>query len=301
MHNMRTPLLATVLGLMLPACLVGSGDITGGGDDVSATCGNGTVDTGEACDDGNTTSGDGCSATCQTENVSTPRVTATVDKPTLTTELKTSNRIAVTVAGSGGFSGAVTLAASVVDANNVALAGWTVALDSSTLDLPANGTATANATLTIPSQAMALAGTVKVDVTSSLGAQSVTSAVTALNQVTFAIHVDTTSGLCVFPTNMGHTANPDAITIGTKVRWFNDAAVGAPNFEIHMGGSPTPVSTFGFSHQGQSPGGLADPTTEPGTAYEQTATAASGAEQITWYCHLPDSGSGTPGELLTVQ
>ncbi|MDB4958584.1 MAG: Myxococcus cysteine-rich repeat-containing protein [Myxococcales bacterium] len=33
----------------------------------SATCGNGTVDTGETCDDGNTVDGDGCSATCQTE------------------------------------------------------------------------------------------------------------------------------------------------------------------------------------------------------------------------------------------
>jgi cysteine-rich repeat protein len=29
-----------------------------------ATCGNGTLDPGEACDDGNTKSGDGCSATC---------------------------------------------------------------------------------------------------------------------------------------------------------------------------------------------------------------------------------------------
>src|SRR5690242_18073018 len=32
-----------------------------------ATCGNGQIDPGEQCDDGNTTSGDGCSATCQTE------------------------------------------------------------------------------------------------------------------------------------------------------------------------------------------------------------------------------------------
>ncbi|HEY5947932.1 MAG TPA: myxococcus cysteine-rich repeat containing protein, partial [Kofleriaceae bacterium] len=30
-------------------------------------CGDGTVDEGEQCDDGNTTSGDGCSATCETE------------------------------------------------------------------------------------------------------------------------------------------------------------------------------------------------------------------------------------------
>jgi cysteine-rich repeat protein len=32
-------------------------------------CGDGTVDAGEECDDGNTTSGDGCSATCTTEHI----------------------------------------------------------------------------------------------------------------------------------------------------------------------------------------------------------------------------------------
>ncbi len=32
-----------------------------------ANCGNGAIDTGETCDDGNATDGDGCSATCQTE------------------------------------------------------------------------------------------------------------------------------------------------------------------------------------------------------------------------------------------
>lgn len=33
----------------------------------TASCGNGTVDADEACDDGNTTDGDGCSSTCETE------------------------------------------------------------------------------------------------------------------------------------------------------------------------------------------------------------------------------------------
>jgi cysteine-rich repeat protein len=33
----------------------------------AAACGNGVLEAGEQCDDGNTTSGDGCSATCQTE------------------------------------------------------------------------------------------------------------------------------------------------------------------------------------------------------------------------------------------
>jgi cysteine-rich repeat protein len=34
-----------------------------------AMCGNGTVDAGEGCDDGNTTNGDGCSAVCQVEPI----------------------------------------------------------------------------------------------------------------------------------------------------------------------------------------------------------------------------------------
>lgn len=35
----------------------------------AAICGNGTVESGEQCDDGNTTPGDGCDASCQTETV----------------------------------------------------------------------------------------------------------------------------------------------------------------------------------------------------------------------------------------
>lgn len=37
------------------------------GGDCGPVCGNGTVETDEQCDDGNTNSGDGCSSTCQTE------------------------------------------------------------------------------------------------------------------------------------------------------------------------------------------------------------------------------------------
>jgi len=42
----------------------GGGGAGGGG---SPVCGNGTVEAGEACDDGNTIDGDGCSASCQVE------------------------------------------------------------------------------------------------------------------------------------------------------------------------------------------------------------------------------------------
>jgi len=41
--------------------------MTCGGGVITPTCGNGAVEAGEQCDDGNTVSGDGCSATCQTE------------------------------------------------------------------------------------------------------------------------------------------------------------------------------------------------------------------------------------------
>lgn len=64
----------------------GSGDPTsigtctencGPGPVAEPKCGNGSVEAGEQCDDGNTTGGDGCSATCQIEVKPPPR-TATV-------------------------------------------------------------------------------------------------------------------------------------------------------------------------------------------------------------------------------
>lgn len=39
---------------------------------VGPICGNGVIETGETCDDGNTVSGDGCSSTCQTEEEPSP-------------------------------------------------------------------------------------------------------------------------------------------------------------------------------------------------------------------------------------
>src|SRR6185312_13958997 len=37
-------------------------------DNFNGVCGDGTVNTGEQCDDGNTSNGDGCSSTCQKES-----------------------------------------------------------------------------------------------------------------------------------------------------------------------------------------------------------------------------------------
>ena len=60
----RLPWLA-LTGLCLAAC----SDDPGPAPDPAA-CGDGAVDTGEQCDDGNITSGDGCSASCRLETAS---------------------------------------------------------------------------------------------------------------------------------------------------------------------------------------------------------------------------------------
>jgi cysteine-rich repeat protein len=56
----RLPFLASLITILGLAGCGGSNPI----------CGDGTVDTGEQCDDGNTVAGDGCSATCTTESTS---------------------------------------------------------------------------------------------------------------------------------------------------------------------------------------------------------------------------------------
>jgi cysteine-rich repeat protein len=267
---------------------VGDDDTTGGG----ATCGNGAVEAGENCDDGNVSGGDGCSASCQMEAGTQPRLDATVDKPTIATELKTSHQITLTLTGVGGFGETVNVAGSVVDATDTSLPGWAVTLASPTVSVPTNGMATLVATLTVPSKNVGLTGKVKLDITSSLGAKTVTSDVTATNQVTFTLHVDANTGQCVYPADGGTTAAKVAVSNGTKIRWFND---GNADLEIHVNGSPVASVT----HQGQSPNGLTDPKTEPNTAYEQTPNASTGT--VTWYCHAPgiDLGMNDPSIALT--
>lgn len=62
-------LLAIVAAVMaLPACIIESSD--------DPFCGDGFLDSGEACDDGGNASGDGCSAVCTIESVDTALITA---------------------------------------------------------------------------------------------------------------------------------------------------------------------------------------------------------------------------------
>jgi cysteine-rich repeat protein len=99
---MRTPLVL-LFGSLIVGCTVGDPGTGGDDDDTGGpSCGDGVKDSNEACDDGNKTSGDGCSASCQVE--AQPKLTVAVDKPTLSTQLFTTNMVTVTLQSSGGFA-----------------------------------------------------------------------------------------------------------------------------------------------------------------------------------------------------
>lgn len=297
MRNMRTRLLAGLFAVLLPACTDGITDIGGDDEDMTggtATCGNAMVESGEGCDDGNTTAGDGCSATCESET-STPRLNVSADKTTISTELKSSHPITLTLNGVGGFGETVNIAASAVDANNQPLAGWTVTLATTSIAVPMNGTSTVVATLKVPSTNSGLAGRVKVDVMSSVGTQSVTTDVTVANQITWNVKIDTVNGGCIYPSaaDGGNQATAIPVTVGTKLRFLNN---GTANLVVHTSGGN------GITHQGLAPNGLADPTTEPNTAYElPLAGPANGS--VNWYCHDPsdDPGQANRPTFVAVQ
>jgi cysteine-rich repeat protein len=286
MRNMRTPLLAGLLALLIPACTDGISDIGGGGDDTGgagATCGNGAVESGEACDDGNVVAGDGCSDTCASET-STPRLNMSADKTTISTELRTMHPITLTLNGVGGFGETVNLTASVVDATDTPLAGWMVTLASPSVEVPTNGMTTVVATLKVPSVYAVDAGKVKIVATSSLGTQTVTTDVAVANQITWNVKVDAANGGCIYPAAIdgGNQASPILVKIGTKIRFFND---GATDLVVHTN------SANGVTHQDQLPNGKADPVTEVNTAYELPLQGPVNGV-VDWYCHSPSDDPG---------
>ena len=241
---------------------------TGGGDDDGDTggpnCGNNKVDSGEACDDGNKTSGDGCSASCQMEPGATPTLTASVDKPTFNTQLLTNNMVTLTLQGAGGFAGHVTLAPSALDAQGNQLAGWTVTLDKTAVDIAEDGTATVVATVAIPSDTGATSGKIRVDVTSPAGTSRVEATATVAKIISFPVTLNGAN--CVYPTNAQTTLK---VRTGTELRFENKDATQNMIFHISAG-------VAGLTHQ-------PDSGTAPNTFYSQTVTGTSGTTD--WYCH----------------
>ena len=238
---MRSTIATIFLGLSLVAgCEVGStGGGGGGGDDT----GGGGVD----------------AAVSQT-----PKLDVMVDKSAISTELGSTSMITVSLTASGGFSGAVALSATVVDATDVPLSGWTVVFNSPSVNLAANGTGSAVATLTIPTLNAGLAGSVKLKAMSSLGAQNFVSTVTVLNQVTMSV-TQNAAQQCVYP-----TTGTMMVKAGTKVRFMNKFTQDAITIHSNGGGQ-------GVAHE-------PDPGHAINTVYERTF---AGTGTFDWYCHAP--------------
>jgi len=224
----------------------------------------------------------------------TPTLNVALDKDTIPTELGTSNVATLTLTGSGGFSGAVTVSASVVNGAGAAIAGWTVALDTGSVTLAENGTATVKATVKIPSLKGAdMAGTLKFDVSGAgVTAQSKTSAITAADQVTLVVKEDA-AGKCIYPTadGVGSTTGGmiTTVAVGTTIHWVN-MSNDITNLIIHNDSAGT-----GLAHESQTAG----QGTPMNQFYSQVTTGA-GTEG--WYCHGNNNPNGnTIVNGITVQ
>ncbi|MEP6862757.1 MAG: myxococcus cysteine-rich repeat containing protein [Deltaproteobacteria bacterium] len=281
---MRSLLLAIIAAVAIPAC---TQDITGGGgpggggggdDQQQPTCGNGVVDPGETCDDGNTNNGDGCSSTCQTENTAAPRVGVTVDNPTLPAmDLGMSASVAVTLTSMMGYAGDVTLSVSAADSTDAAITDWVTNLDSTTATLASDGTATAHVAISAMGDAAMLAG--KVKVTATFGAMTADASVDVTFNPVFRVTYTNSGTNCVYPTD-GLLNNPYKVKVGRKLSIYNGG--NGFGFVIHGDGQN------GLQHET-----IGTPGTTPGNAYTSNALTDDGGGKHQFYCHGPVAGDLT--------
>lgn len=282
MHNMRSLLLASIATLALPACVQ---DISGGttGDDTNsgATCGNGIVEAGESCDDGNSASGDGCSSACQTESTTAPRVDTTLDKATISTENNKTEALMLSVTSANGFAGTVTISAKVADVTSGTVdAGVTLSVPA-TVELTAGQTTMVPVSLVVKPDA---AGTsvndkLTLTLTSSAGTTAATSEI-AIAAIFTVDYIDGTG-----TTAPGHAFAGMAFNIkkGTLIRFKNDdKSIAAQQHVIH---GNTVVGAM-FPHQEPKD----SPTTQTvGSVYEvNTSTYPAGSKGVMG-CHSHDS------------
>ncbi len=199
-------------------------------------------------------------------NTGTGTFTVSVDKPTIATERQTTHIVAVALQGVDGFKGDVALAASIVDANGAVVPGWTATLDNATAPVALNGSVVVSAEVTVPSAGVRVAN-LKIDATSGTLKQTVTSAVTAENTITF--EVSAINNACVYDPLNGLRTAPTQVEIGTKVRFVN---LTTPTIRIHSNNDDN-----NFPHQGNNELAL-------NAAYEITLGPPAG-RVLDWYCH----------------
>jgi hypothetical protein len=175
---MRTPLLATVLGLSLAGCLtIGDSGSGSPGDDDTGSGGGGVGGGG----------GSGLGGGSGMGSNAGPNVNVTMDRMTVATELGKSEVVTLNLSSTGSFTGDVTVAPALVDGAGAALtAGGLTVTGPASITLAANGTTTAMYTVKIPTNATAtqMLANLKLDVSSSLGSKSFTSAFTIAPNLT---------------------------------------------------------------------------------------------------------------------
>lgn len=245
-----------------------------------------TACTGELTDDpgtdpGTDPDGGGGGGGGSGSNTGVGDLTANVDKATIDTELFTSHDIKVTLTGTDGFTGSVGLAATVTTDAGAAATGWTVSLAQPSVSIAANGTADVVATVKVPSTGSILVGNVNIVATSGTISKTVSTKITALNQLTYKV---TNNGAKCddFPKEWGRndpndpTAAPLKMTIGTKLRIMNMSTTG---MEVHAN------NQHGVPHQKQNGDNTA--TLQQNQAYEKVLLAPAGGINVEWYCHVP--------------
>jgi cysteine-rich repeat protein len=272
---MRTLLLASLA--LIPACLIGTGNISGDDQKTPGVCGDGIVNSGETCDDGNTASGDGCSSTCQTESASTPRVDAALDKTTISTELNKTETAQLTLTSQNGFSGTVNITAALTDtATSAAIPGVTVMV-AATADLAPGGTTMVPLTIKIPSDATgaAITANLKVDL-SSTAAPVTASASVAIDHYFTVLYPD---GAGTVVANHQFVAGNFTVLRGTIIRFKNEDTTVLQHI-THGDGNT-------FPHQEP----IAASTALVGTTYEVPTIGISPGSIGQLGCHDHESGS----------
>jgi hypothetical protein len=233
---------------------------------VGATLGGG----GDDGDDG----GDSSDGMTDDDALPAPAVASTVTFPSggpcatgiCSGELGLEFTVDIGIQASGGFAGQVALA------QTGAPATWQVTFEPSpTIDVLADGAATAVMRVKVPSNGDAGAHALSITSTSSVGVD--TDMVNAEIANAFSTSVTGECNLPGFDGAAGTEGNPIRIRLGTMFRVVNGTA--AP-IRIHSDNDGS-----GFAHQ--------ENDMPPSGAYEVTPTDGGGVV-YQWYCHSPDLG-----------
>lgn len=210
---MRSSILAGILALALPACLVGTGDITGPGGDPGNPGGSGS-----GSDNGSGSGSDNGSGS-GSNNTPTPMLSASLDMANVATELGLTSTVNLVLTTSGGFTGPVNIMPTLVDTSGTAITAVNVS-SAAQANITADGTQMVPITIQVPINASGtkLTGTLKVDVTSSLAPANLTAAVTVDNVFT-VVYADGTGNTISKHPYPSLLASSVSVKKGAIVRW----------------------------------------------------------------------------------